>query len=102
MTFVKSDYLIESIFLADDGKYPNSNLPVMLYRHALELPLLFGGPSVRSLFDGHGWFNSWSSGIFQYHHSHSNTFEVLGIISGSTSVLLGGENGKEVFIGKGD
>lgn len=102
MESVKHNIAAEKIFVADDGVFPNNVLPVLHYVNVLVIPKLFAGMSVRSLFRDNGWYNAWSSGIFEYNHYHSNTFEVLGVISGSTRVLLGGDHGKSVLLNTGD
>ena len=82
---------IQQIHLTDDGTFPNS-----------PLPLLFPAKHVTDLFESHNWSNSWDDGIFEYHHYHSITHEVLGIYSGETTVQLGGEHGEKIKIQKGD
>ena len=54
------------------------------------------------MFKENDWFNSWKQGIFTYHHYHSITHEVLGIIKGETLLQLGGENGITLFVERGD
>src|ERR1700749_4869793 len=93
---------IEQIVLQDDGIFPNSRLPVLHYKGVLDIPLLFPATHVQHLFEENGWSNSWDAGIFEYHHYHSITHEVLGIYSGSTTIQLGGEQGQKLTIEKGD
>ena len=50
----------------------------------------------------HGWGGSWRSGIFDFHHFHSTAHEVLGILSGRATVLLGGPAGEYFEVGAGD
>jgi len=89
-------------FLKDDGFFPNSHLPVLVYKNAITLPVFFKGPKVKELFRKHHWTNNWRNGIYTYHHYHSNTHEVMAVISGKTVVALGGEHGLTVTIEKGD
>lgn len=89
-------------FLKDDGQFPNSHLPVLLYKKATKLPLLFKGRRVRALFQKHHWTNNWRSGIYTFPHYHSNTHEVMGVISGQTIIRVGGDNGVKIRIEKGD
>ena len=93
---------IEQISLPDDGVFPNSHYPALLYKNVLDVPLLFPAAFVKKIFANHGWSNSWDAGIFEYHHYHSTTHEALGIYKGHTKVQLGGPAGKVIFIEKGD
>lgn len=83
----------------DDGNIPNNpKLPVILYPGALS-----DKPEwCESVFNGNGWRNSWENGVFDYHHYHSNTHEVLGVTRGSILIQLGGENGKTFDLNAGD
>jgi uncharacterized protein YjlB len=92
----------ETYILVDDGIFPNSHLPVLVYRNAVKLPLLFPGRAFRSLFEQNGWSNSWKDGIYTFHHYHSNTHEALGVCKGKTVLQFGGDNGIKVFVAKGD
>jgi uncharacterized protein YjlB len=92
----------ETIILVDDGIFPNSELPVLLYRRAVSVPLLFPARAFKRLFQGNNWTNTWKNGIFTFHHYHSNTHEVLGIYKGRTKLQLGGDNGVEITVSKGD
>lgn len=87
---------------SDNGDFPGNRLPVIHYKQALRLPLFFKGRFVKRLFAHHQWSNAWKSGIFTYSHYHSTSHEVLGFISGRTSVLLGGSNGHTIEVEEGD
>src|SRR5437868_7014927 len=89
-------------FLKDDGTFPNSALPVLVYKHAFKLPLFFKGRKIRSLLQKHHWTNNWRNGIYTCHHYHSNTHEVMAVIRGATMIKLGGDEGVMVTIQKGD
>ena len=93
---------IEQIALQDNGAFPNSRHPALLYKGAIDVPLLFPAMHIKHLFKQNGWTNSWDAGIFEYHHYHSITHEVLGIYKGRTKVQLGGPKGPKIFIEKGD
>lgn len=89
--------------IADDGQFPNNMaLPVLFYKGALKLPLLFPAEMIRRLFKKHQWYNSWQSGIFTYQHYHSNTHEVMGCYRGQTELQLGGPHGVIITFAKGD
>lgn len=83
----------------DDGSIPNSALPVLIYNGVTETEDAF---SCESMFARNGWLNSWRNGIFTFHHFHSISHEVLGIVAGSASVVLGGPSGRRFEVGPGD
>ncbi|QKJ32908.1 cupin [Mucilaginibacter mali] len=93
---------IEQIKVQDDGTFPNSRFPALLYKDVLDIPVLFKAAHVKNQFEKNGWSNSWDAGIFEYHHYHSVTHEVLGVYKGQTTLQLGGPNGQKVFIEKAD
>jgi uncharacterized protein YjlB len=88
--------------LKDNGRFPNNDLPVLFYKQAIKLPLLFRAQKVKQLFQKHHWTNNWRNGVYTFHHYHSNTHEVMAVINGSTILQLGGENGIHLKIEKGD
>jgi uncharacterized protein YjlB len=90
-------------YIKDDGIFPNNNtLPVLFYKAILTLPKIFPARGVKNLFAAHGWTNSWKNSIYDYHHYHSITHEVLGVYKGKTKVQIGGENGIELTLEVGD
>lgn len=88
--------------LGDDGTYPNSAFPALVYESAVELPPHDPAAAIESLFAEHGWQPAWRDGIYDYHHYHSNTHEVLGVYTGHARVLLGGEQGLVISLREGD
>jgi uncharacterized protein YjlB len=92
--------LVEERF-ADDGTFPNSRLPLLLYRAAL--PSAEASPeAMEALFAESGWPPAWRSSVFPYHHFHSTAHEVLGIAAGSATLMLGGPRGREFAVQAGD
>ncbi|MDB5199577.1 MAG: cupin protein [Chitinophagaceae bacterium] len=88
--------------LKDDGQFPNSSLPVLIYKAALTLPEEHAAKIIEDIFKKNNWTNSWRNGIYNYHHYHSITHEVLGVYEGNTTVELGGAKGITLPIEKGD
>lgn len=83
----------------DDGSIPNNpSLGVAIYPGAFQ----DNPDEIEKTFNGNGWTNSWTNGVFDYHHYHSNTHEVLGVRSGSAVILIGGETGQELEVNAGD
>src|SRR3954447_13959288 len=60
-----------------------------------------GAAAARALFAEHGWGGSWVDGVFPFHHFHSTSHEVLGVLAGEATLELGGPQGQafEVFAG---
>ena len=83
----------------DDGRIPNSPLPVLIYRDVGEAR---DAAACEELFATHGWRGAWRDGIFDFHHFHSTAHEVLGIVRGSASVMLGGPSGQQFEVAAGD
>jgi uncharacterized protein YjlB len=79
---------VETLTFDDDGAVPNSSLPVLVYRGAVEPDA--GAAAYEELFAGNGWLGAWRNGIYAFHHFHSTSHEVLGIASGTANVVLGG------------
>ena len=88
--------------LADDGTYPNSDLPVLVYRQALRSSGRAPARRLEQIFGANGWTGVWCNGIFSYHHYHSTAHEVLGISAGSATVQLGGPEGGMLDVSAGD
>ena len=82
----------------DGGGIPNSSLPVLVY-HDVQAA---AAGECEGLFARNGWSGAWVDGIFTFHHFHSITHEVLGIVAGSASVILGGPTGRRFEVGRGD
>jgi uncharacterized protein YjlB len=61
-----------------------------------------GASECEELFAEHGWLGAWRDGIYPFHHFHSTAHEVLGIVSGSASVMLGGPSGRRFEVSTGD
>jgi uncharacterized protein YjlB len=83
---------LETHTFDDDGRFPNSVLPVLLYRGALASDAR--AADYEQLFTRHGWLGAWRDGIFDFHHFHSTAHEVLGIAAGRANVVLGGPHGR--------
>ncbi len=91
---------IERHLLADDGIVPNNPaLPLVVYRQAL----VTGSPErIIAHFAAREWSNAWINGIYDFHHYHATTHEVLGLAAGSARVQFGGASGPAVEVAAGD
>lgn len=66
------------------------------------MPRWFAARKIRNHFEDNGWINSWKGTIFDFHHYHSTTHEVLAAYYGSASIVLGGEKGRVIQFQTGD
>ncbi|WP_217923451.1 cupin domain-containing protein [Miltoncostaea oceani] len=85
--------------LDDAGGIPNSRLPVL--RHRGVAAARDAGECV-ALFASHGWRGAWVDGVYPFHHFHSTAHEVLGVVAGTATVILGGPDGIHLDVGRGD
>jgi len=58
--------------------------------------------AARTRFAEHGWGGSWVDGVFDFHHFHSTSHEVLAVIAGRATLELGGPQGEAFDVGAGD
>lgn len=91
---------VETIQLEKSDSFPNSGLPVLIYREVLSGEI--SSSYFKSLFRSNGWDNSWKNGIYDYHHYHSVTHEVIGVYKGWVEVKFGGPEGQSVRLQVGD
>ncbi len=85
----------------DDGSIPNSKFPLLIYKGVFTFEVA-NAEHIESHFAKKNWTNSWRGGVFDYHHYHSITHEVLGVYDGFATLKFGGENGEEVAVEEGD
>ena len=86
---------------ADDGRFPNSRLPLLIYRAALTAEAC-SPEALEAMFEDCGWPPAWRSTIFTYHHYHSTAHETLGVASGRARLMLGGPEGRVFEVSAGD
>ncbi len=61
-----------------------------------------GAGRCRRLFADNGWGGSWVDGVFDFHHFHSTSHEVLGVVAGDATLELGGPQGSSLEVAAGD
>src|SRR3954449_8920196 len=76
------------------------SFPVLVYRGVPRVRA--GAEACRGLFSEHGWRGSWVDGVFDYHHFHSTSHEVLGVVAGAATLELGGPQGEAFEVAAGD
>lgn len=88
--------------LDPNGQIPNNpKLPLLLYQQLFDSKEGLQ-EQFKKAFKENDWGGSWVNGIFNYHHYHSTAHEVLGVLSGSATIIFGGPRGKEVAVKAGD
>ncbi|HEY3707055.1 MAG TPA: cupin [Terracidiphilus sp.] len=93
----------ESFVLRRNGWMPNNRrLPVVVYRGAFDPSTKDLAAEMERVFERNGWPAQWRDGVYNFHHYHSTTHEVLGFAGGGALLMLGGENGREVTVRAGD
>jgi uncharacterized protein YjlB len=76
------------------------SFPVLVYRGVESVAA--GADACRALFAEHGWRGSWVGGVFGFHHFHSTSHEVLGVVAGHARLELGGPQGRAFDVSAGD
>jgi len=97
-----SDSNVLRYLLADDGTFPNSPLPLLVYTGAVDPA--GGDPAAvfERRFSANGWPAAWRNGIYGFHHYHSTAHEALGICRGRARVQMGGPGGVVLEVTTGD
>lgn len=91
----------QKYYFKSDDSIPNNSLPVLIYKTESSST----GDNLADLFETtfaeNGWRNTWIWGMYDYHHFHSNTFEVLAVFKGHATIQLGGHKGliKDIVVG---
>src|SRR5438045_8850823 len=92
----------EQLNFNDDGIFPNSRLPLLVYQHAITTDAKDPSSIFEQRFAGNDWTNSWRDGIYSFPHYHSTSHEVLGVYSGAATLRLGDEQGKNTEVHAGE
>jgi uncharacterized protein YjlB len=89
--------------LSGEGNFPNnSHLALLVYRNAFRMEGKDKAKIIEEIFESNGWSNAWQDGVYDYHHYHSITHEVLGVVKGSARIQFGGPSGISLLVQAGD
>jgi uncharacterized protein YjlB len=89
--------------LPDDGTFPNNRLlPLLFYQKAFQVPEEESGSIIKELLESNSWTDAWEDGVYDYHHYHSTSHEVLVIHRGSARIQFGGPDGITLRVEPGD
>jgi len=86
---------------SEDGGIPNSRLPLVLWRGRLPAEAR-EGQAACALYRRNGWSGTWVYTVYPFWHFHTQGHEVLGCVSGSATIGLGGEGGISAEVRPGD
>ena len=101
---VKQQDLVEpeQFRFKDDGVFPNSVLPLLVYRQAFTTEAEDRASSIEQCLAENDWTNSWRNGVYSFAHYHSTTHEALGVYCGAATLRLGGEHSRDIEVHAGD
>ena len=92
-----------TFILEDDGLVPNSVLPFVIYKGAIDVDHASPEQTMERLFGANGWGQDiWRNGVYDFLHYHATVHEVLGIARGHARVRFGGHSGREFELDPGD
>lgn len=92
-----------SHILKGDLYFPNNEkFPLLVYKGALLLHPEDEPEAILHRFAINNWTKGWTDGIYDYHHYHSTTHEVIGVFCGTVDVQFGGDDGVCVELSRGD
>ena len=100
-------FVMTSFTFKPDGHVPNSPLPVVVYKNAIDFTttnLEEAKSAIGKLARRHGWYLDWAEAdaVFQKTHYHSTAHEVLIVFDGIAKIKLGGKYGSSQCLQKGD
>lgn len=92
--------IIQKMIESHDYFPGNPHYPLLIYKQAftnMESP-----QAIQDLLEQNNWCDSWIDSIYDFHHYHKKTHEVLVIISGNCLVQFGGAHGLIYEVNQGD
>jgi uncharacterized protein YjlB len=85
-----------------EGFFPNNpHCPLLIYQQSFSTPCE-SPKNIQLWLKQNDWEHPWVDGIYDFHHYHSNTHEVLVIISGYCQAQFGGDKGVIYTVNPGD
>src|ERR1700712_649766 len=102
MSVVSEDLQPLTFDFVDDGLVPNSKMPFLVYKGAVDVDNDHPEKTIEGLFGANGWGAMWRNGVYDYLHYHATVHEALGVARGHARVRFGGDNGQAFDISAGD
>lgn len=101
MQLKQPNTIVRALIMPDEYFPGNARFPLLIYRQALNF-FNVSADQVQTLLNQNDWNQAWVDNLYDYPHYHSNTHEVLVIISGKAEVQFGGKNGSRYSVTTGD
>lgn len=91
---------VETHYLKGNGRVPNSRLPLLIYRGAVQVAVAEMEEQIRR----NEWPPEWHSsfGMYPRHHFHSDAHELIAVTRGTMVGLFGGHDGVRATVHAGD
>lgn len=94
---------LEFIYFSEpSGGIPNSRLPLALYHNVIPASLVDRAMYLEELYRKNQWYPAWRWQIYDFHHFHSTSHEVIGCFMGQAELRIGGKDGKLVKLQVGN
>src|SRR3954453_3585810 len=93
---------LDTWYAPPGDRIPNHPSFAVLVYHDVEPAARGGADPVRALLAEHGWRGAWVDGVFDFHHFHSTSHEVLAVVAGTATLELGGPQGEAFEVAAGD
>jgi uncharacterized protein YjlB len=91
------------VILSENENFPNNTiLPVLIYRNVFQFITNDPASEIEQIFIKNSWGGTWRNGIYNFHHYHSISHEVLGLYSGWADLQIGGPGNEPMRLQKGD
>ncbi|KAA9008256.1 cupin domain-containing protein [Histidinibacterium aquaticum] len=88
---------IESLTAAPAGGVPNHpKWPALVVRSGA------APEDMGATFAANGWGGTWEWTVYDFHHYHPESHEVLGVSAGTATIALGGEDDRALEVTAGD
>lgn len=101
-TLAKTPKKILHALIQPQGFFPNNpRFPLLIYKQVFAISNE-PAQTLQNFLKKNHWSNSWVDSIYDYHHYHSTTHEVLVMLEGEGRVQFGGDQGDIYEVNKGD
>src|SRR5258708_34096392 len=95
MSVVSADIQPLTFDFVDDGLVPNSKMPFLVYKRAVDLDNDHPERTIENLFGANGWGAMWRNGVYDFLHYPATVQEVLRVARGNAGVRFRGDRATE-------